>query len=77
MTDTYKTVPEALLKMVTSGELTTKQTAFVRDAHECEKAGWRNSIISAVNEAYSMGQRHDPIGKQEIINAVIAGRWDA
>lgn len=77
MTDTYKTVPEALLKMVTSGELTTKQTAFVRDAHENEKAEWRNNLITVANLAYSAGQKHDPIGKQEIINAVIAGRWDA
>ncbi len=77
MERSYKTVPEALLKMVTSGELTTKQTAFVRDAHENEKAEWRNNLISVVNEAYSMGQKRDPIGKQELVNAIIAGRWDA
>lgn len=74
---TYKTIPDILLKMVTDGELTTKQAAIVRDAHENERAEWRNRIISAVNEAYTAGQKHDPIGKQEIINQIIAGRWDA
>lgn len=38
---------------------------------------WRNRIISAVNEAYTAGQKHDPIGKVEIVNQIIAGRWDA
>lgn len=74
---TYKTIPDILLKMVTDGELTTKQAAIVRDAHENEKAEWRNRIISAVSEAYAAGQKHDPIGKQEIVNQIIAGRWDA
>lgn len=74
---TYKTIPDILLKMVTDGELTTKQAAIVRDAHENERAEWRNRIISAVSVAYTAGQKHDPIGKQEIVNQIIAGRWDA
>ena len=73
---TYKTVPSILLKMVTNGELTTKQAANIRDAHENERAEWRNRIISAVNEAYTAGQRHDPIAKAELISAVIGGRLD-
>lgn len=74
---TYKTIPSILLKMVTDGELTTKQAANIRDAHENERAEWRNRIISAVNEAYTAGQRHDPIAKAELVNAIIAGRRDA
>ena len=73
---TYKTVPSILLKMVTDGELTTKQAANIRDAHENERAEWRNRIISAVNEAYTAGQKHDPIGKAELVDQIIAGRWD-
>jgi len=74
---TYKTVPSILLKMVTDGELTTKQATNIRDAHENERAEWRNRIISAVSEAYTAGQRHDPIAKAEIVNQIITGRWDA
>ncbi len=73
----YKTVPSILLKMVTNGELTTKQAANIRDAHENERAEWRNHIIFAVNEAYTAGQKHDPIAKTEIVNQIITGRWDA
>jgi len=73
---TYKTIPDILLKMVTSGELTTKQAAIVRDAHENERAEWRNHIIFAVNEAYTAGQKHDPIAKTELINHIIGGGFD-
>ena len=73
---TYKTVPAILLKMVTDGELTTKQAANIRDAHENEKAEWRNRIISAVNEAYTAGQKHDPIAKAGLIDHIIGGGYD-
>ena len=74
---TYKTILDILLKMITDGELTAKQASNIMDAHENEKAEWRNRIISAVNEAYTAGQKHDPIAKSELINAIIAGRLDA
>ena len=54
-----------------------EQLRHIRDMVEETRQEWRNSLISVVNEAYSMGQKHDPIGKQEIVNAIIAGRWDA
>lgn len=73
---TYKTIPDILLKMVTDGELTTKQAANIRDAHENERAEWRNRIISAVSEAYAAGQKHDPIAKAELINHIIGGGYD-
>ena len=49
---------------------TDEQLAHIRDAFELDCQEWRN-------KAYSAGQKHDPIGKQEIINQIIAGRWDA
>jgi hypothetical protein len=54
-----------------------EQLRHIRDMVEETRQEWRNSLISVVNEAYSMGRKHDPIGKQELVNAIIAGRWDA
>lgn len=54
-----------------------EQLAHIRDAFELDCQEWRNNLITVVNLAYSAGQKHDPIGKQELINQIIAGRWDA
>ena len=54
-----------------------EQLRHIRDMVEETRQEWRNSLISVVNAAYSAGQKHDPIGKQELVNAIIAGRWDA
>lgn len=54
-----------------------EQLKHIRDMVEETRQEWRNSLITVANLAYSAGQKHDPIGKQEIINQIIAGRWDA
>ena len=54
-----------------------EQLRHIRDMVEETRQEWRNNLITVVNLAYSAGQKHDPIGKQEIINQIIAGRWDA
>ena len=54
-----------------------EQLRHIRDMVEETRQEWRNSLISAVNAAYEAGQKHDPIGKQELVNQIIAGRWDA
>lgn len=54
-----------------------EQLRHIRDMVEETCQEWRNNLITVVNLAYSAGQKHDPIGKQEIINQIIAGRWDA
>ena len=54
-----------------------EQLRHIRDMVEETRQEWHNNLITVVNLAYSAGQKHDPIGKQEIINAIIAGRWDA
>ena len=53
-----------------------EQLRHIRDMVEETRQEWRNNLITVVNLAYSAGQKHDPIGKQEIVNAIIAGRWD-
>ena len=73
---TYRTLAGLLFAMVTNGELTNKQAQNFRDAYENEKAIWRNNLISAVNRAYEYGQRHDPIGRGELINEIIGGQYD-
>lgn len=54
-----------------------EQLRHIRDMVEETRQEWRNNLITVVNLAYSAGQKHDPIGKQELVNAIIAGRWDA
>ena len=54
-----------------------EQLRHIRDMVEETCQEWRNNLIAVVNLAYSAGQKHDPIGKQELVNAIIAGRWDA
>ena len=54
-----------------------EQLRHIRDMVEETRQEWRNNLITVVNLAYSAGQKHDPIGKQELINQIIAGRWDA
>ena len=66
-----------MAKVTTEVKFSDEQLAHIRDMVEETRQEWRNNLISAVNEAYSMGQKHDPIGKQELVNAIIAGRWDA
>lgn len=56
---------------------TDEQLAHIRDAFELDCQEWRNNLITVANLAYSAGKKHDPIGKQEIVNQIIAGRWDA
>ena len=53
-----------------------EQLRHIRDMVEETRQEWRNNLITVVNLAYSAGQKHDPIGKQELVNAIIAGRWD-
>ena len=54
-----------------------EQLRHIRDMVEETRQEWRNNLITVVNLAYSAGQKHDPIGKQELVNQIIAGRWDA
>ena len=72
----YKTVPAVLLKMVTEGELTTKQATDIRDAHENERAEWRSKLIEICNMAYEVGRKQDPITRGEIILNIVNGGWD-
>lgn len=72
----YKTVPAILLKMVTEGELTTKQAASIRDAHENERAEWRSQLIEVCNAAYEAGRKRDPIARGEIILSIVNGGCD-
>lgn len=66
-----------MAKVTMEVKFSDEQLAHIRDMVEETRQEWRNSLISVVNEAYLAGQKHDPIGKQEIINQIIAGRWDA
>ena len=54
-----------------------EQLRHIRDMVEETRQEWRNNLITVANLAYAAGQKHDPIGKQEIVNKIIAGRWDA
>ena len=54
-----------------------EQLRHIRDMVEETRQEWRNNLITVANLAYAAGQKHDPIGKQELINQIIAGRWDA
>ena len=54
-----------------------EQLAHIKDMVEETRQEWRNNLITVANLAYKAGQKHDPIGKQELVNAIIAGRWDA
>ena len=56
---------------------TDEQLAHIKDMVEETRQEWRNNLITVANLAYAAGQKHDPIGKQELVNAIIAGRWDA
>ena len=66
-----------MAKVTMEVKFSDEQLRHIRDMVEEARQEWRNNLISVVNEAYSMGQRHDPIGKQELVNQIIAGRWDA
>ncbi len=73
---TYKTVPSILLKMMTDGELTTKQAASIRDAHENERAEWRNKLLQVMGMGYEYGQRGDLISKSRLTADIITGGYD-
>jgi hypothetical protein len=73
---TYKTVPSILLKMATNGELTTKQAANIRDAHENERAEWRNKLLQVMSMGYEYGQRGDLISKSRLTADIITGGHD-
>ena len=66
-----------MAKVTMEVKFSDEQLRHIRDTVEETRQEWRNSLISAVNAAYEAGRQHDPIGKQEIVNAIIAGRWDA
>ena len=66
-----------MAKVTMEVKFSDEQLRHIRDMVEETRQEWRNNLISVVNEAYAMGQKHDPIGKQELVNAIIAGRWDA
>ena len=66
-----------MAKVTMEVKFSDEQLAHIRDMVEETCQEWRNNLIAVVNLAYSAGQKHDPIGKQEIINQIIAGRWDA
>lgn len=66
-----------MAKVTMEVKFSDEQLRHIRDMVEETRQEWRNNLITVVNLAYSAGQKHDPIGKQEIINQIIAGRWDA
>lgn len=66
-----------MAKVTMEVKFSDEQLRHIRDMAEETRQEWRNNLITVVNLAYSAGQKHDPIGKQEIINQIIAGRWDA
>ena len=66
-----------MAKVTMEVKFSDEQLRHIRDMVEETRQEWRNSLISAVNAAYEAGRQHDPIAKGELINAIIAGRWDA
>ena len=66
-----------MTKVTMEVKFSNEQLRHIRDMVEETRQEWRNNLITVVNLAYSAGQKHDPIGKQEIVNQIIAGRWDA
>ena len=66
-----------MAKVTMEVKFSDEQLRHIRDMVEETRQEWRNNLITVVNLAYSAGQKHDPIGKQELINQIIAGRWDA
>ena len=66
-----------MAKVTMEVKFSDEQLRHIRDMVEETRQEWRNNLITVVNLAYSAGQKHDPIGKQELVNQIIAGRWDA
>jgi len=66
-----------MAKVTMEVKFSDEQLRHIRDMVEETRQEWRNNLITVANLAYSAGQKHDPIDKQEIVNAIIAGRWDA
>ena len=66
-----------MAKVTMEVKFSDEQLRHIRDMVEETRQEWRNNLITVANLAYSAGQKHDPIGKQELVNQIIAGRWDA